>query len=227
MDAVARVEVEGFLETWRESEATPFHLLVILVRRPDFVLSTLVGALALALVYYALLLRETTIHTMIMKLGGEPVYLVLLALLALVALLLFGLNAATAALLIRTRAGTSSQGGSLLGVVIGGFGVGCPSCGAFLLSLVGVTAGLSALPFGGLELWVFSSLIMAFTFWRSLRSLQKTVCAAFPTGPSCVALPPSSPIQVRLLALAGLFVVSALAWAIAAHDAPSFAHLTW
>lgn len=193
-------------------------LLLDLAQRPDFLLSGAVAALALALAYYWLLLRETTIHTMISKLGGEPVYLVLLGVFSLVVLLLFGLNAAVTALLLRARAGAPSQGGSLLGILIGGFGVGCPSCGAFLLSLVGVTAGLSALPFGGLELWFFSGLVMTFTLLRSLHSLQMRSCAPAGLRSACTSFPTVSRTQVWFLAATAALLVCALVWLIGVYD---------
>ena len=49
-------------------------------------------------------------------------------------------------------------GGGLLGLIVATLGVGCPTCGtavlAGLLSLVGVTGGLSVLPFEGLSVAV-------------------------------------------------------------------------
>lgn len=223
---MARVEVELARKSRQGDRFPGFPLLVDLARRPDFALSAVVGTLVLALAYYWLLLRETTIHTMIGKLGGDPIYLVLLGAFALSVLLLFGLNAAVTALLLRAQAGAASQGGSLLGVLIGGFGVGCPSCGAFLLSLVGVSAGLSALPFGGLELWFFSGLAMAFTLSRSLRSLRIGACAATGLGSACVRLPPVSRTQIGFLGAAAVLLVCALVWLIGTHDGFSVLELS-
>lgn len=54
-----------------------------------------------------------------------------------------------------------------LGLVIGMFGAGCATCGAFLFSLLGMPLALMYFPFGGLELkalsvvWIyFSSFLM-------------------------------------------------------------------
>lgn len=206
-----------------EERGPAFQLLAQLCRRSDFLLSAVSGSLALTLAYYLLLLRETTIHTMLTKLGGEPVYLILLALLAACALVIFGLNTALTGMLLRARIGVAGQGGSLLGIIAGGFGVGCPSCGAFLLSLVGVTAGLSVLPFGGLELWFVSCLVMGFTFWRSLHLLQSRACSPTETGSSCDALPPVSWTQVWFLGATGLLLAGALAWIVTIHDPASIA----
>jgi hypothetical protein len=196
------------------------HLVGRLCRRPDFVLSASVGALALALLYYGLLLRETTLHTMASKLSGQPIYVVALAVLAPAALVLFGANVGLAGLLLRARTRVHEQGGSLLGILIGAFSVGCPSCGAFLLSLVGVTAGLSVLPFAGLELWFLSGLIMAYTFWRSLGTLHAQTCTSTSAG-ACLSLPTVSRAQVAILTVAGVVLAGLLLWTMAAHESLS------
>jgi hypothetical protein len=203
-------------------QAGPLQVVARLWRRPDFVLAVLVGALALALAYYWLLLRVTTVHTMVSKLASQSLYLALLGGLAVIALVLFGLNVGLLGLLVRARTPVRGQGGSVVGILIGGFGVGCPSCGAFLLSLVGVSAGVSALPFAGLELWFIACLIMAFTFWRSLRSLHQGVCATPTSGETCPALAPVSHTHVALLAVVGLAVAGILLWTLAAGESVRF-----
>jgi hypothetical protein len=200
--------------------ASPLQVAASLWRRPDFVLAVPVGALALA--YYWLLLRVTTVHTMVSKLASQPLYLALLGGLVVIALVLFGLNFGLLGLLVRARAQVRGQGGSVVGIVIGTFGVGCPSCGAFLLSLVGVSAGVSALPFAGLELWFIACLIMAFTLWGSLRALHKGVCATSTSGQTCPALPPVSRRHVALLAVMGLAVAGILLWSLAAGESARF-----
>jgi hypothetical protein len=202
--------------------ARPRQVAASLWRRPDFVLAVPVGALALALVYYWLLLRVTTVHTMVSKLASQPLYLALLGGLVVIALVLFGCNLGLLGLLVRSRAQVRGQGGSVVGILIGGFGVGCPSCGAFLLSLLGVSAGVSALPFAGLELWVIACLIMAFTFWRSLRALSKGVCATPASGQTCPALLPVSRRHVALLAGVGLAIAGMFLWTLAAGESVRF-----
>ena len=202
--------------------ASPLQVAASLWRRPDFVLSVPVGALALALAYYWLLLRVTTVHTMVSKLASQPLYLMLLGGLVVIALVLFGLNVGLLGLLVRARAQVRGQGGSVVGLLIGSFGVGCPSCGAFLLSLVGVSAGVSALPFAGLELWFIACLTMAFTFWGSLRALHKGVCATSTSGQTCPALPPVSHMHVALLVVMGLAVAGILLWTLAAGESVRF-----
>jgi hypothetical protein len=190
----------------------------MLWRRPDFLVSVPVGALGLALVYYSLLLRVTTLHTMGAKLANQPVYVAFLTVLVPAVLLLFGANFGMLGLMLQVRAQFRDQGGSLLGIVLGSFGAGCPSCGAFLLSLVGVSAGVSALPFAGLELWLGAGVIMGFTFWRSVRSLQTKVCVPSADGAACGTLPAVSWVYVGAIGFVGVVLAALLVWAFATNE---------
>lgn len=98
----------------------------------------------------------------------------------------------------RTSAGITSAGAGLVGACA----VGCRACGAYLFSLLGVGAGLAVLPFGGLELWVLASLLMAATLSRSWGRLD----AACLDGEACPKLPDVSRRQTRF----GLAVIASL-----------------
>jgi len=164
-------------------------LLLTLMKRPDFVLSGALGALLLVTAYYWLLLQGSRFSMLIDNIRIEPVYFTALKILVPTALILFGLNFGLSMLLFRAGAGVKSLGGSLLGGLAGGFGVGCPLCGAFLLSLVGVTVGLAALPFAGLEFWVASVAVMAFTVRTALTRLEQSTCDPEATTSTCWRLP--------------------------------------
>lgn len=152
------------------------QLLLKLIRRPDFLLAATLGIFILANIYYGLILRTATLQMLVDNMANEPVYFALLSFLAPITLLLFGLNFGLALTLYRARGGTPGLGGTFFGALVGAFGVGCPACGAFLLSLVGVTAGLAVLPFGGLELWVIAGAVMAATAWKSVLILDQQTC---------------------------------------------------
>lgn len=47
---------------------------------------------------------------------------------------------------------------------------GCSVCSAFLLPLLGIAASLAAFPFGGLEIKLFSALILLYTVWQYSQS---------------------------------------------------------
>jgi hypothetical protein len=66
------------------------------------------------------------------------------------------------------------------GLVVGLFSMGCPSCGALLLSFVGVTAGLASFPLNGLELKLFSVGLLGFATYKLRKSKTCSVCYTEP-----------------------------------------------
>jgi len=177
-----------------------------LLASPGFVLGAGVGMLALATTYDVLLTRVTTLHRTLASASEHPVYLVGLAVLAPLTLGLFGLNAGLFVALRRSPGAVRRSTGTLSGSLVGAFAAGCPSCGAFLLSAVGVSSGLAVLPFGGLELWAAASGLMAITAWRS-RRLLRTACAVG----SCPTWRPVSYRVIGALSAIALALVVVLA----------------
>ena len=74
----------------------------------------------------------------------------------------------------------SISGKGIFGFVgsgIGAFGVGCPTCGAFLFGLIGLPLALIYLPFKGLELQVLGILVLIVSIYltgKSIRNVCKT-----------------------------------------------------
>lgn len=64
-------------------------------------------------------------------------------------------------------------GASLLGGMIGLLSVGCPTCGAPLLSGLGIEAGLAAFPLQGLEIKVISVLLLVIALWPGPDGAQR------------------------------------------------------
>lgn len=63
------------------------------------------------------------------------------------------------------------------GLLAGAFGMGCPVCGAFLLSAIGVTGGLSIFPLQGLELKFASlGLLVGSMVYASRKVPQSLLC---------------------------------------------------
>jgi len=200
------------------SEYGASRLLLTLWRRPDFVAAAVAGALGMALLYYILVLQVTTLHTIATRTATAPVYQAGVLVLVPAAVLVFGINFGLTVLLLRARAVAPDQAGSLIGALIGGFGASCPSCSAFLLSVIGVSAGLSVLPFAGLELWTAATLVMAFTLWRSLHALGRASCAVRTSDGQCVGLPPVSFAQATVFASVALILAGILAVFISVHE---------
>ncbi len=65
----------------------------------------------------------------------------------------------------------SSLSGS--GVLAGAFASGCPVCGSLLLPLIGISSGLAAFPFRGLELKALAVSLMVISTYFVLKSNGK------------------------------------------------------
>ena len=194
------------------------NLLKSLLLRYDFILSTITGILLLATVYYWLLLKISNLTTVFANIREEPIYLGSLVILLPLTFILFGLNFALGVFSMQAKLGVKKQGGTLLGALIGAFGASCPVCGAFLFSLIGITAGLSVLPFGGLELWFASSLIMTITFWYSLKNLSNRCASVDAKGQSCWIFPGVNKRLTVLFATIAIFLVINLYNLAVKHD---------
>lgn len=60
--------------------------------------------------------------------------------------------------------------------IISIFAAGCASCGLSFASLIGITAALSLLPFGGIELYFLAIAILLISIYFNLKQIIK-VCA--------------------------------------------------
>ena len=57
---------------------------------------------------------------------------------------------------------------------IGAFGVGCPTCGAFLFGLIGLPLALTHLPFRGIELQFLGMLLLILSLYFTSKSIRGT-----------------------------------------------------
>jgi hypothetical protein len=181
-------------------------------RRPDVLLAFVAGTVGIAVVYYVLLLQETNFHRVIAADASRPVYGVVVAALAIAACLLFGANFATFNVLARVRWGGRLSAATGVGGLAGAFGAGCPTCGAFLLSAVGVNGGLAVLPLAGIELWAGACLLMGVTLWSTIRRLESC------QGPDCPILPTPSRLHMAMLGTVALLATIALISLIAVNN---------
>lgn len=87
----------------------------------------------------------------------------------------------------RRREDLRSLDSSLPATVIGLLGLGCGSCGSFLLSLLGLTATLAFLPLKGLEFSLIAILLLLFSLDRLLTIIdQRNLCPFSGLGPGVV-----------------------------------------
>lgn len=65
---------------------------------------------------------------------------------------------------------------TFFGTFLGALSVGCPVCGAFLFSLLGIGGGLFIFPFQGLEIKVISLGLLGFAIFSSARAINNRAC---------------------------------------------------
>ncbi len=138
----------------------------------------IVSATALFIVYDFLLTRTSSITTLITNTKDTPFYLWFYAISTLVALVHFGLNVALTVFLIRSTQTTKvkEQGGTFLGTIVGAFAASCPVCSGLLLYLVGISGGLAAFPFKGLEWKTISVVLLLIPLVFLLRRFKNPHC---------------------------------------------------
>jgi len=68
-------------------------------------------------------------------------------------------------------------GNGLISGFLGAISTGCPVCGAFLISLLGIGGGLAAFPFQGLEIKVISLGLLVFAVFTSSQVIAKKECS--------------------------------------------------
>lgn len=167
-------------------------------RRAEFWTGAIAAGTSLLAGYAWLLTRTTTIADFRHNVVGEPLYLLGAVYFFPVFMVLFSLNAG--ALITLRRVGVVNGAASGTAMVVGAVGAGCPVCGAFLLSLVGVTAGLASFPLGGFEVWMVAAVIMALTLRSSARRMQR----ACDDGTCTIARAHGRAVPMLLLAIAAV-----------------------
>ncbi|MBI2626296.1 MAG: hypothetical protein HYW69_01740 [Candidatus Nealsonbacteria bacterium] len=138
-------------------------------------LSVAINAL---LVYYLILLESSTLSLFLQS--NNALYNILsIAFTALISIL-FGLSASLLLYHLKLKqASKSGAGRSVFGGIIGAFATGCPTCGAWLVSAIGIGGGLAAFPFQGLELKGIALLFLSWSVYSSASAIynhEKGVC---------------------------------------------------
>jgi len=95
--------------------------------------------------------------------------------------ILFGLNISIVSYYIKTRQVIKSRSGTNLGsiggLISGIFGIGCASCGTFLLtpilSLFGASGFLTFLPFGGEEFGLIGISLLLYSSYLTLKKIPE------------------------------------------------------
>ena len=93
----------------------------------------------------------------------------------------------------------ANLGNGLISGFLGAISTGCPVCGAFLISLLGVGGGLAAFPFQGLEIKVISLGLLSFAVFSSAQTISNKDCAV--CQPSKIAIKPFLPAFIGFVLL--------------------------
>lgn len=141
------------------------------------------ATLIFAYLSYWLFYKTTTIPTFLenMKNGDFGKYSMLYGFTyiatTILTILLSGVSIATVFWLFRNSKlsqikNLTANAGGLVGAV---FSMGCPVCGAFLLSAIGITSGLAIFPLQGLELKFVSLALLAGSFFYGISKVNKAI----------------------------------------------------
>ncbi len=143
-----------------------------------YILIGLVASVALFIFYDFLLTRTSSITTFYLNTKDTSFYMWYFIISSVLALILFGVDVSLTVYLLRRtgRITFREQGGNTTGVIIGAFAASCPVCSGVLLSLIGITGGLAAFPFKGLELKTLSVVFLAIPLFFLVRRAKNPNC---------------------------------------------------
>ncbi|AHB40133.1 MAG: hypothetical protein ACD_25C00141G0001 [uncultured bacterium] len=136
----------GYLSYWLFYKSTTFETYLLNMKTGDF------GEFSVA---YGVTYISTTILTIILS----------------------GISVATVFWLYRHSKLSQIRniGANLGGLIAAFFGTGCPVCGAFLLSAIGVTGGLAVFPLQGLELKFLSLGLIAGSLFYGVKKVHEMI----------------------------------------------------
>lgn len=137
----------------------------------------IVASLGFALVLYWALLKNSNIGSFLSNTASEPLYQWIYGVLTFASIVFFGANASLFVWSVRKFGFPKlwGQGSAGAGSLFGIFASACPVCGSALLAAIGITGGLAAFPFAGLELKALSAGLLAFPIlltWRDAKRLS-------------------------------------------------------
>lgn len=175
-----------------------------ILKSPFYWLVAIDGALGLGLLYWWLLSKVTTWVTFYSMYANVPLYFWPYVILTLASIILFGMNLAVAVYTWERVKGKSlkTHGSTALGAGLGALAAACPICGAFLLSLLGLTSGLAVFPFKGLELKLLSATLFAVSLIFSVKKLSDSaVCENCELNPNKTTLAYQTPAAILFIIL--------------------------
>ena len=143
---------------------------------PLFVFLAVSSAFNILLLYYFVFLQTTTFS--IFWDSNTTFYNVASLLTTLLIGVLFGIVVAFLAWQLKNKSPGkgASAGNSVVGAFFGAIATGCPVCGAFLVSLLGIGGGLTAFPLQGLEVKALSIFLLSYAIFLGAKVISNDNC---------------------------------------------------
>src|SRR3990167_3946314 len=139
--------------------------------KPNYLVITVAIAFNILFAYYLILIQRTTWDAFWQSNAAWYVWSQII--LSIINALLAGMAASFLFYVIEKRLqGSELTSLNTLGSLFFSAAVtGCSVCSAFLLPALGIAASLAAFPFGGLEIKLFSALILLYALWQYSKSV--------------------------------------------------------
>src|SRR3989344_6556863 len=134
-------------------------LIEVLSYKKFFIIAGITALILFGVLYYLMVstVANNSLKIAIMMSGVNFIYLSIL--LITIMSILFGIYLSL--VMFKFSFINAKKGAfGFFGGIIGAFGVGCPTCGAFLFGLIGAPLALMLLPYRGLELQVVGILLL-------------------------------------------------------------------
>lgn len=196
-----RDEVKG-------EEFTPkvnrFSVIKKVFQSPFYWFVAIDGALGIGLLYWWLLSKTSTWVNFYSMYGNVPLYFWPYILLTLASMILFGMVLAVAVYSWQhsNLRNMKDHGGAAFGGLFGALGAACPTCGAFLLSLLGIAGGIAIFPLKGLELKLLSVGFFGASLILSTKKLSESVaCEDCEVKPNDASISYQTPLAILFLIL--------------------------
>ncbi|MEK6844840.1 MAG: hypothetical protein AABX44_01140 [Nanoarchaeota archaeon] len=144
----------------------------ILSRKKYFLIALGTAIIIFSLLYYFMVatVAKNSLKTALMMSGVNYIYATFL--LILILSLLFGIYFSMVIFKFSLSMSMGKQGfAGIIGSLVGAFGVGCPTCGAFLFASIGAPLALMYLPFKGIELQILGVIILLLSIYLIGKSI--------------------------------------------------------
>ena len=151
------------------------NIRLVYANKMYLVISFLVSLITFVTLYYLTFYYTTP---KVLRSMEGPFYLYFTFISNIIISILFGFNVSMLIQKLTMRTKIAKEGSlSGSGALVAAFASGCPVCGSLLLPLIGISSGLAAFPFRGLELKALAlSLILVSTYFVLRNSNKCELC---------------------------------------------------